>query len=188
MELAARVVLYEPDDSRCGVLVKRLQEDGCTVLVYDDLSRAAAIRDSSVGEVFICRVNDRTDLAVLGGRPEGPIATVALTSSADCRASLEAAGVEFVVPMPVAYPQLRATLVDAIQCTANYGAREEAKVAFGQTVVHAVEDALGEGALRRPEYPATLQSAIEAFPNTSIHELTSGMIGGIRERADAPPR
>jgi hypothetical protein len=183
MALAARVVLYEPDDAGCGVLVKHLQDDdGCTVLTYDDLSRAAAIRDRTVGEVFICRVDELTDLSVLEGRPEASIATVALTSSVERRASLEAAGVEFVVPMPVAYRQLRSTLGDAIRCTANYGEREEATLAFGQTVARLIDEALGAGAIKRADYPAILQQAISAFPHTSIDELTRAMIGGIQER------
>jgi hypothetical protein len=183
MALAARVVLYEPNDAERGLLVKHLQEDdGCTVLTYDDLSRAAAIRDRSVGEVFMCRIDARTDLSVLGGRPEHSIATVALTSSVDRRASLEAAGVEFVVPMPVAYRHLRSTLADAIRCTTNYGAREQATLSFGQTVIRMIDGALGEGAVRRAEYPAVLQQAIAAFPHTSIDELTHAMIDGIREQ------
>ncbi|HEY5052541.1 MAG TPA: hypothetical protein VII45_03945 [Solirubrobacterales bacterium] len=180
MKLSARIVLFEPDPVMRDLLRDHLQAEGCTVLAFDDVSRAASVRKGTA-DLLICNIATRADVAALCEFRCEDVPVIAMTRR-DRHDEALAAGLDFVIDKPFHFSQMRELLVAALALGDRLSVRDSARLALGQTVLSSFEAVLGDDALARSDYGQLLERAVEAFPHTSISELVAAMVGGICER------
>lgn len=180
LEPKARIVLFEPDEEVRESIRDQLDEQGCTVLSFDDLVKAASVHCESAVDVLICSVSGRDDLDLLYTARSRAIPVIALTQG-DSLSIASSYGIEFVIDKPFKRWELSKQLAESLRLRARYRQREEAKLAFGEAVVCAIDAEIGDGPDDGEDYADLLDAATEAFPHTSLNELVAAMLSGIRE-------